>query len=160
MLWNPVLGGVLIMPWKGDDMDVEVQPEQVVAHPRLLADIRMHAHIEADRGAECVGFLACKLGSSKIVARMPLHNHSPDVETGYYVEPWEQYRAEHTLAEGGYEVAGSYHSHPHSEAIPSQADAALARPGELIFIYSVAYDELTGWREVNGRLEKVEIIES
>lgn len=136
---------------------MELQKEKIAILPELLDGIRSHARVEATKKAEAVGFLARQQGTTIITTNVRFNNHAPDRETGYFVEPAEQFRAESKLEEEGYEVAGVYHSHPNSEAAPSQADSALARPGELMLIYSVIFDEFRAWREDSGQLHEVVI---
>jgi len=130
----------------------------VAFDPQLLEAIKTHSRREKEKGGyEAVGFLARPKGEEKVVASLPLANHCADPQQGFFVEPWEQFRAETKLAESGYEIVGVYHSHPTSEALPSRADRAMARPTELMVIYSVSYDDLKCWREKDGELEPVEI---
>lgn len=141
-----------------------IATEDVHVKEGLINDVIGHAIESADRGGyECVGFLAARKGKRKgeLVGRIPLHNHSADPHTGFFVEPWEQYRAEKQLDDAGLEVVGIYHSHPLSQAHPSMMDEAMAReyrPGELMMIYSVAYGEIACFREEAGRLHKVNLI--
>lgn len=127
--------------------------EDVLMAPALIAGIKDHCQREARKGGyEAIGFLARKRGHDVVTTRVALNNHSPDPQNAYFVEPWEQFRAERALAEGGYEIVGVYHSHPSSEAQPSRTDKVAARPGELMVIYSVMFDELTAWRECRENL--------
>jgi len=123
----------------------------------LVEGIKAHSRREHEKGGyEAVGFLARK-GGALITSRVPLANHSSDPQSGFFVEPWEQFRAEEKLKNSGYEIVGVYHSHPASEAFPSKTDEAMARPGELMAIYSVAFDELRVWRERGGKLIPVHL---
>ena len=131
----------------------------VQVHPSVVQAIRDHGGRQARKGGyEAVGFVASKRGRG--VATVPLNNHSPDPEHGFFVEPWEQYRAENKLTREGYEILGVYHSHVNSEALPSQTDHVGARAWEgcYIFIYSVVFDDLQAYGLVDGYLEPVELV--
>lgn len=132
--------------------------EQVAVYEGLRTHIVHHAQREHLKGGyEAVGFVAGLVGSDALTSAVPLHNHSPDPNSTFFVEPWEQYRAEKTLETAGFEIRGVYHSHPSTEAQPSKSDESKARPGELMLIYSVAFDELNAWREKEGSLRPVEL---
>lgn len=128
----------------------------VIFVPGVVDGIEAHCNRQATlHGAEAVGFMARKHTDEGISSIMPLNNHSSDPQHGFYVEAWEQYRAERKLDEQGYKICGVYHSHPTGEALPSRADRELARPGEYMAIYSVAFDELKVWLEKEGDLVPV-----
>jgi proteasome lid subunit RPN8/RPN11 len=130
--------------------------EDVLIAPGLLESIKQHCIKENEKGGfEAVGFLAQRRGHDTVTTHVRLNNHCADPQNAYFVEPWEQFRAERALAEGGYQIVGSYHSHPRSEALPSRTDNAMARPGELVIIYSVLYDTLNAFRERDGSLQPV-----
>lgn len=140
-------------------MTEATQTESIVLYAGLEKHIKDHAMRENIKGGyEAVGFIAGKRGEARISSALPLHNRSSDPQAAYFVEPWEQFRAERTFDNAGFEVRGTYHSHPTTEASPSKADQNLARPGELVLIYSVTFEELTGWREKEGSLEPVELV--
>src|SRR2546430_1200950 len=101
--------------------------EQIPVAVGLIESIRQHSLQEAKRNCEAVGFLARREGTRKLAARVPLNNHASDPSHSYFVEPWEQFRAEQKLARAGYEIVGVYHSHPQGEAVPSRTDRTLAR---------------------------------
>lgn len=124
----------------------------------LVEGIKTHSRREHEKGGyEAVGFLARKEGTSLITSRVALANHNSNPQQGFFVEPWEQFRAEQKLENAGYEIVGVYHSHPVSEALPSRTDEQMARAGELMLIYSVAFDELRAWRECGGSLVPVRL---
>lgn len=133
--------------------------EEVRLHFGVVSKIKQHSKEQAAKGDyEAVGFVACKYGESVGVAVIPLHNHAFDPQRTFFVESWEQYRAEKKLEQQGYDVFGVYHSHVRSEALPSNSDHALARPGDRVFIYSVIFDDLKAYREKDGFLEPVELV--
>jgi proteasome lid subunit RPN8/RPN11 len=132
-----------------------VEREVVLARPELVAGIKRHCEQQANKGHEAVGFMAERHNSGEVSTLVRLNNHSSDPAVGFFVEPWEQFRAETKLKEAGYKIVGVYHSHTISEARPSKADTAMARPGELMAIYSVAFQELRVYREAGGELVEV-----
>lgn len=135
--------------------------ESVVFVEGVVEGIRKHSQRQVRlNGSESVGFMAGSVDDSRVTAIMPLNNHSSDPQRGFFVEPWEQFRAEKTLDAKGYRVVGVYHSHPTGEALPSRADRQLARAGELMAIYSVTFDELRVWREKDGNLIPVGWVET
>lgn len=138
---------------------MKLETRTVTLHPTVVESIKDHAKRECDKGGyEAVGFVAKNKNKEIGVATLPLNNHAPDPQHGFFVEPWEQFRAETWLEEEGYEILGVYHSHPNSEALPSQMDHKLARPGECVFIYSVVFGDLKAYAETDGALEPVELI--
>lgn len=104
-----------------------------------------------------MGFVAKREGKNLGVATLPMHNHAPNPTQAFFVEPWEQYRAERKLSEGGYEILGIYHSHVNGEALPSMMDHKMCWEGGCVLIYSVVFDDLKAYRETEGTLEPVEI---
>lgn len=135
-----------------------VSTDSVMIDPTVEESIRTHSRQQQAKGNwEAVGFVGAKRGVG--VATVPLNNHAVNPQEAFFVEPWEQYRAEKKLYEGGYKILGVYHSHPSAEAFPSMADHAMARPGEVVFIYSVPFDELRAYRELEGTLTPIPINE-
>lgn len=138
-------------------MDLTIHKVQI--HPGVLEAIQKHSQRESQKGGyEAVGYVACKYGKSRGVATIALNNHSPDPQHGFFVEPWEQFRAERKLEQDGYAVFGIYHSHVNSEALPSETDHQFAWEDGYVFIYSVVFDELKAYRKEDGSLVPVELI--
>lgn len=138
-------------------MDTAIK-EVVFFNTNLIKAIKDHSKREADKGNyEAVGFLVRAKETNVITSFVALNNHAAKPDQSFFVEPWEQFRAERKIHNGGYEIAGVYHSHPTSEALPSRTDSTMARPGELMLIYSVAFDTIRAWREAEGSLEPVEV---
>jgi proteasome lid subunit RPN8/RPN11 len=134
--------------------------DTIRVHTSVVKTIRRHSQEqEAKGGYEAVGIMARPDDQSMITATIPLHNHANDPKITFFVEPWEEYRAWTKLERAGYVIEGHYHSHPNAEALPSQADTAMALPGSLMFIYSVVFDELRAYRKENDILLPVQIQE-
>jgi proteasome lid subunit RPN8/RPN11 len=130
-----------------------IELEVVSVSHKLAESIKDHAIRENEKGGyEAVGFLCASEDSDILAVRVPLHNHADNPSKSFFVEPWEQFRAETKITNSGYHIVGVYHSHPTSEAIPSGMDTKMARPGEIMAIYSVAFDDLRLWREHEGHL--------
>jgi proteasome lid subunit RPN8/RPN11 len=138
---------------------MKLEVKEIALHYTVVESIRDHAREQADKGSyEAVGFVASNDDPGLGVATVPLHNHAPNPQHAFFVEPWEQFQAEKKLDDFGYNILGVYHSHVNSEALPSQSDHKMARPEEYVFIYSVVFDELKAYKENGGILEPVTLI--
>lgn len=132
--------------------------EMVELHPTVAEQIKRHAREQKEKGGyEAVGFVAKPRGKNVGVATLAMNNHASNPTEAFFVEPWEQFRAEQKLEAEGYEILGVYHSHPTSEALPSKSDHLMARAGEYVFIYSVTFDDLRAYKENDGVLDPVGI---
>lgn len=140
---------------------MEVAQESVRIHLTVLEAIRSHGKLEdAKGGYEAVGMIAKRPKDNVGIATVRLNNHSPEPQDSFFVEMWEQFRAEQTLEKNGYELMGLYHSHVRAEALPSQSDHKHAWPGGLVLIYSVVFDDLRAYRQKDGFLYPIEIKEA
>lgn len=136
---------------------LSVHQETIHVDEGVLKSIRAHAMREKGKGGyECVGFLAGRHGGP-CTATLPLNNHASNPTEAFFVEPWEQFRAEQKLKKEGYTITGVYHSHVNGEALPSRMDHAMARAGEIVIIYSVYFDDVKAYRETEGVLIPVEM---
>jgi proteasome lid subunit RPN8/RPN11 len=107
--------------------------EAVMAHARFCAP------------EECCGLLAAD-GDGSIRFAYPLTNsyHSP---VRFNIEPAEMFGALRHAESNGWELAGSFHSHPAGPAYPSPTDQAeAAEPGWLYLVASLRPSELRGFR--------------
>lgn len=109
---------------------------------------QMIVHAQSEKPNECCGLLA---GSSDLITEIyPISNlpsddpriadfHIPEDRTvRYLMDPKEQFLAQRKMRELGLLFMGIYHSHPHSEAYPSQTDVRLAfYPDVFYFIVSL-----------------------
>jgi proteasome lid subunit RPN8/RPN11 len=134
------------------------QLEVVTFYEGVKGHIERHAKREAQKGGyEAVGLVAARADEATISSAMELHNHSSSPQQTFFVEPWEQFRAQRALEEAGFELRGIYHSHPTGEAEPSNSDHEMARAKEVMLIYSVTFEELHGWREKEGSLVPIQL---
>jgi proteasome lid subunit RPN8/RPN11 len=133
---------------------VEIVPIMIGVRDKIVE----HAMRESEKGGfEAVGLLAGAKKDPRIGAVLPLNNHSSTPQDSFFVEPWEQWKAERALEDADLELRGYYHSHVVGEASPSKFDEQLARPKELMVIYSVAFGDIMAWRESEGSLHKVDL---
>jgi proteasome lid subunit RPN8/RPN11 len=77
------------------------------------------AHARDDAPNECCGLVAARDGEVTGVHRVTNTFASP---LRFELDPIEQYRVTEGIEERGEQMVGSYHSHTHSEAYPSQTD--------------------------------------
>lgn len=115
--------------------------------PRVQAEM-MIAHARSGKPEEICGLVA-QDQSGTITAILPVENAAKNKIITYYMEPMSQHRAFMEVERQGWELAGIYHSHPATQAYPSQTDQGLAFdpyddqplfPGAYYFILSLADD--------------------
>jgi proteasome lid subunit RPN8/RPN11 len=88
----------------------------------VVTDVEAHARCTAPQ--ECCGLL---LGTPDAVTRaVRAHNRASDPQRRYEIDPQDHFAAIRQARAGHVEVVGAYHSHPHSEPIPSETDRAEA----------------------------------
>lgn len=102
--------------------------------PQHLAD-EMVAHCEEDRPNEACGLLAGREGEIERVLKMRNAAASP---VRYSLDPKEQFRAYREIEDAGLELGGVFHSHTHTEAVPSPTDIRLASEDVPYVIVSLA----------------------
>lgn len=92
----------------------------------------MLAHAYACHPEESCGLLAAD-ASGRIRMAYPLTNvlHSP---TNYTIDPVEHFRALRHAERQGWELAGVFHSHPHTQAYPSPTDVRLAAEPDWLYV--------------------------
>ncbi len=54
-------------------------------------------------------------------------------ESSYTIDPTEHFRALRHAESQGWDLAGAFHSHPHSEAFPSKIDLRMAAEPEWVY---------------------------
>jgi proteasome lid subunit RPN8/RPN11 len=87
---------------------------------------------QAEAPNECCGMLA---GRGEVVeAIFPGRNRDQSPRT-YLMDPEDQIRAFRAMDEHGWDLVAIYHSHPHTEAVPSRTDRerALDQDGAPLF---------------------------
>lgn len=95
----------------------------------------MVAHCEAGRPNEACGLLAGRGGHIERVIRMSNAAASP---LRYALDPKEQFDAYQLMEKGGIDLAGVFHSHTRTAAIPSPTDIRLATEDVPYVIVSLA----------------------
>lgn len=122
----------------------------------LLDELIAHARAEAPN--ECCGMLAGSGG--RLTAYFPATNEfaSP---MRFQIEASDQIRITNEIEARGEQIAAIFHSHPNSEASPSQTDVNLARwwPGVLWVICSLAADQpvVRGFEIDGAEVREVEL---
>jgi len=122
----------------------------------LLDEIVAHAREEVPN--ECCGLIAGADGRATQVHRARNEFASP---MRFNVHPQDLIRITTAIEDAGEELAAIYHSHPRSEAYPSQTDVNLAAnwPDPLWLICSLAEREpiLRAFTIRDGQVEEVEL---
>ncbi len=87
-----------------------------------------HALSEATKPAEACGLLAGELGDIDVKAIFPCANAAPPEKQDlvYELDSGDYLRADREAQANGWEIIGVYHSHTHTEALPSPTDIAQA----------------------------------
>ncbi len=115
-----------------------------------------HARQEAPR--ECCGLLGGR--DYEVECAYRITNTEPGV-TRYLMDAEEQFRAFRDLDERGLELVGIYHSHPATQAYPSQTDTSLAfYPDSVYLICSLQVPEqpvVRAFRILDGEIQEIPI---
>jgi proteasome lid subunit RPN8/RPN11 len=123
----------------------------------ILAELIAHARDEAPN--ECCGMIAARDGRFTTHFRARNEFESP---MRFQIDSRDQIRISNEIESRGDEIGAIYHSHPNSEAKPSQTDVNLARwwPGVLWVICSLAGDEpvVRAFRIDGTEVEEVELV--
>ena len=87
-----------------------------------------HAVAEAAKPAEACGLLAGEVGDLDVKAIYPCGNAAPPEKQDliYELDSGDYLRADRDARANGWEIIGVYHSHTHTEALPSPTDIAQA----------------------------------
>ena len=106
--------------------------------PELIDELVAHARDEAPN--ECCGMLAVASGRLSAYFRAANEFASP---TRFQIDSRDQLRITNEIERRGEEIGAIFHSHPRSEAYPSQTDVNLARwwPGVPWVICSLAAEQ-------------------
>jgi proteasome lid subunit RPN8/RPN11 len=88
-------------------------------------------HAKAESPCECCGLLLG--GNGKIESALPARNDSND-PSRYRVNPEDHFSAIHAARSLGNSVIGVYHSHLHSEAVPSVTDLTEASYPDYLYV--------------------------
>ncbi len=95
------------------------------AHWQAIVD---HAVAESSVPAEACGLLAGELGDIDVKAVYPCRNAAPAEKQNviYELDSGDFLRADREAQANGWEIIGVYHSHTHTEALPSPTDIEKA----------------------------------
>jgi len=95
------------------------------AHWQSLID---HAKAQAAIPAEACGLLAGEMGDIDVKAVYPCANAAPPDQQNvvYELDSGDYLKADRDAQAKGLEIIGVYHSHTHTEALPSPTDIAQA----------------------------------
>ena len=87
-----------------------------------------HAVEEAEKPAEACGLLAGQPGDIDVRAVYPCGNAAPPERQDviYELDSRDYLNADRDARENGWDIIGVYHSHTHTEALPSPTDVAQA----------------------------------
>jgi proteasome lid subunit RPN8/RPN11 len=141
---------------------------------KIFDEMISHAKTEAPN--ECCGLLAGKEGRVSEIYRISnLPSDDPKVADlkvpadrrfRYVMDPKEQLSAFKQMRQGGIELLGIYHSHPHSPAYPSATDVRLAFYSDVYYLIVSLEDkdraQIKAFRIVDQNIteEKIEIFDS
>jgi proteasome lid subunit RPN8/RPN11 len=106
---------------------------------------------------ECCGLLG---GVDDFITKLyPLHNTADRPQTRYFAAPEELFAAMRRIRNAGEKLLGIYHSHPRTEAYPSQTDVELAfYPEANYFIISLVGEvNLRAFKINNSEIHELEI---
>lgn len=122
-----------------------------------------HATAEAAKPAEACGLLAGELGDLDVRAVYPCRNAAPAERQNfvYELDPLDHLKADRDAQASGWEIIGVYHSHTHTEALPSPTDIAQAPdPGWHYAIVSLAdgAPALRSWRIEGGKTDEEAVV--
>ncbi len=96
-----------------------------------------HAVAEATVPAEACGLLAGELDGIDVRAVYPCRNAAPAERQNfvYELDPLDFLKADRDAQANGWEIIGVYHSHTHTEALPSPTDIEKAGPQDPSWHY-------------------------
>jgi [CysO sulfur-carrier protein]-S-L-cysteine hydrolase len=124
----------------------------------------MIQHCLEGRPLEACGLLGSANGRVVKVFKMTNAAASP---LRYSLDPKEQLAVYRTLDERGWELAGVFHSHTHTDAYPSPTDVRLASEDVPYLILSLAHDDVVvrafriakeSWTATEGEVEELPLV--
>ncbi|HEX3377636.1 MAG TPA: M67 family metallopeptidase [Candidatus Acidoferrales bacterium] len=125
-------------------------------HAKILDEILNHARREPL--TECCGLLA---GRDGIIDTILPAKNAMNSATLYEIAPKELFQLFHEMREQGLTHLGQYHSHLHTENVPSPTDIAQAGyPNHAYFIATLipnAPSPLRAFSIRDGKAEEIEI---
>jgi proteasome lid subunit RPN8/RPN11 len=111
----------------------------------------MFAQAKAELPNECCGVLAGRVepdGRGRVLWRYPLRNALASPKE-YESDPMDMFAAERDMRRRGIHILAVYHSHPASDAVPSQTDRERNYSPEvvnLIISHQAGTPTMRGWR--------------
>jgi len=123
----------------------------------VLDDVASHAREEAP--FECCGLLVASAGV--IVESVRIRNLERS-RTRYQIDPAQHIETNRRLRGTGRAVAGAYHSHPASPAVPSPSDLDEAHYSEFLYIIvslaEAGAASVRGYRLEGGTFDAVALV--
>src|SRR5438552_3377378 len=104
--------------------------QELIEIPKDIRD-QMIDHAMSELPDEACGLLAGPSGSVERFFPMTNADHSPMT---YRLDPGEQIRVFNEIDDKGWQLAGIFHSHTHTEAYPSPTDRAQAFYPEAYYV--------------------------
>lgn len=118
----------------------------------------MIAHAREEDPNECCGIVAGKDGKATRLYRITNTQKSP---YRYNMDPKELLHAYREIEDNGWEILALYHSHPHSEAYPSQTDLRLATWPDAYYVLVSLMDkdspDVRAFTMLDGRIDEHEL---
>jgi proteasome lid subunit RPN8/RPN11 len=89
------------------------------------------AHARADAPLECCGLL---VGTGDLIEAAHPAGNARRSAVSFLVEPADHFTAIRVARRQGREVIGAYHSHPNTDAVPSETDIREAHDPALLHV--------------------------
>ena len=131
--------------------------QELIEIPKDIRD-QMIDHAMSELPDEACGLLAGPSGSVERFFPMTNADHSPMT---YRLDPGEQIRVFNEIDDKGWQLAGIFHSHTHTEAYPSPTDRAQAFYPEAYYVLVSLWDRddpvIRGFTIRDGEVEEQEV---
>jgi N-acetylglucosamine malate deacetylase 2 len=118
----------------------------------------LHA-CQASFPAEVCGLIGARRGVLSQAYEVPNVADAAPGRCGFRMDSHAQLRTMRKIEEAGLDLGGIYHSHPHTPAIPSEADIRLAAYPEAVHLIVGLRDsgntEVRVWRVAEGKSEEL-----
>jgi len=98
--------------------------------PRAVREAAV-AHAREVAPRECCGIL---IGTRDAIATAVRAANLSESPSRFLIDPQDHIRARREARAGGLDVVGFYHSHPHSDAVPSATDLAEASYADRVYL--------------------------
>ena len=109
--------------------------------------------------AEVCGLIAARQGTLHHAYPVANIAETAPGKCGFLMDPHAQFRAMRHIDDTGGSLGAIYHSHPHTPAVPSDADIALAAYPEavhlIVGLQDPARPQVLVWRIVDGKAEEL-----